>query len=110
VVLLRLGTKRPRTFLIGYIMNIEQLIKLHKCAINNRKDIQKSDTCGCFYCGNIFYSGDITEWTDNGETAICPHCGVDSVICNKKGYTVTQKDLDLLNKYYFYDTPIITRD
>ena len=67
-------------------MNIEQLIKLHKCAIYNKKDIQQSDTCGCFYCKNIFYAGDITEWTDNGETAICPHCGVDSVICNKKGY------------------------
>lgn len=91
-------------------MDIKQLVKLHKCATYNRKDIQQSDTCGCFYCKNIFYAGDITEWTDNGETAICPHCGVDSVICNKKEYTITPEDLDLLNRYYFCDTPIITKD
>ena len=91
-------------------MDIKKLVKLHKCATYNRKDIQQSDTCGCFYCKNIFYAGDITEWTDNGETAICPYCGVDSVICNKKDYIVTEEDLDLLNRYYFYDTPIITKD
>lgn len=91
-------------------MDIKQLIKLHKCAIYNRKDIQQSDTCGCFYCKNIFYAGDITEWTDNGETAICPHCGVDSVICNKKDYIVTEEDLNMLNRYYFHNTTIITKD
>jgi hypothetical protein len=82
-------------------MSLEELIKLHNCAINNKKDIDKSDTCGCFYCKKIFYSGDITEWTDEGQTAICPHCGVDSVICNKKNYEVTLEDLNVLNKYYF---------
>ena len=30
-------------------MSLEELIKLHSCAINNKKDIDKSDTCGCFY-------------------------------------------------------------
>ena len=42
-------------------MDIKELLKLHKCAIYNRKDIEKTDTCGCFYCKNIFYAGDITE-------------------------------------------------
>lgn len=91
------------------MMNIEQLIKLHKCAIHNRKDLKTSDMCGCFYCKEIFYPGDITEWTDNGETAICPKCGVDSVISNKKDYIVTPEDLESLNKYYFKDTPIIKK-
>ena len=91
-------------------MNIEEIIELHKYAIYNRKDIEKTDTCGCFYCKNIFYAGDITEWTDEGQTALCPHCGVDSVICNKEGYIVTPEDLEILNKYYFKDTPIITME
>ena len=95
--------------MIGYKMNIDKLIKLHKRATYNKKDIENTDICGCFYCKNIFYTGDITEWTDNGKTAICPHCGVDSVICNKKNYTVTPEDLNMLNKYYFYNTPIITK-
>lgn len=86
-------------------MNTEELIKLHKCAINNRQQIEVADTCGCFYCKNIFYAGDITEWCDNQQTAICPHCGVDSVIANP-----AQEDLEMLNKYYFSDTPIITKE
>ena len=90
-------------------MDTKELVKLHKCATYNRKDIQQSDTCGCFYCKNIFYAGDITECSDNGETAICPHCGVDSVSCNKKGYIVTEEDLESLNKHYFKDTPIIKK-
>ena len=90
-------------------MDIKELVKLHKCATNNRKDIETSDMCGCFYCKEIFYAGDVTEWTDDGNTAICPHCGVDSVICNKKDYVVTPEDLELLNKYYFKHTPIIKK-
>ena len=90
-------------------MNVKELIQLHKCAINNRQQIKVADTCGCFYCKQIFYAGDVTEWTDDGNTAICPHCGVDSVICNKKDYVVTPEDLELLNKYYFKDTPIIKK-
>lgn len=91
-------------------MNVEELIKLHKCATYNRKDLEVADACGCFYCKNIFYPGDITEWTDKGQTAICPKCGVDSVISNKKNYKVTKEDLEILNKYYFPDTPIITKE
>ena len=90
-------------------MNVKELIKLHKCAIENRQELEKTDKCGCFYCKQIFYAGDVTEWTDDGNTAICPHCGVDSVICNKKDYVVTPEDLELLNKYYFKDTPIIKK-
>lgn len=82
-------------------MNIEKLIKLHKYAIHNRKGIEKTDTCGCFHCKNIFYSGNITEWTDDGKTAICPYCGVDSIIYNKKDYIITSNDLEDLNRYYF---------
>lgn len=90
-------------------MNTKQLIKLHKCAIHNRKDLETSDMCGCFYCKEMFYPGDITEWTDDGETAICPKCGVDSVISNKKDYIVTPEDLKLLNKYYFKNTSMIKK-
>lgn len=48
-------------------MNVKELIKLHKCAINNRQQIKVADTCGCFYCKQIFYAGDVTEWTDDGN-------------------------------------------
>lgn len=85
----------------GGNMNIEELIKLHKCAINNRQQIEVADMCGCFYCKEMFYAGDVTEWTDNGQTAICPYCGVDSVICNTDDYKIIKEDLEKMNEYYF---------
>lgn len=82
-------------------MNIEQLIKLHKCGIYNREKIEHTDLCGCFYCKKTFQPNEIKQWTDEGQTAICPKCGVDSVIYNDSEYMITQEDLGILNKYYF---------
>jgi hypothetical protein len=52
---------------------------LHAMATRHRKDIEASSLVGCFYCLRIFPSSDIHEWTDSGETAICP-CGADAVL------------------------------
>ena len=35
----------------------------------NKNELEKTDICGCFYCKNIFYAGDITEWTVGPITA-----------------------------------------
>lgn len=86
-------------------MNVEELIKLYKCAIYNRKELEKANNCGCFYCKKLYNPKEIKEWCDNKQTAICPYCGIDSVIVNP-----TQEDLEMLNKYYFPDTPIITKE
>ncbi len=51
-----------------------------KIAFNNRKSLQASSQCGCYYCLTIFTPDKITEWTDEKQTAICPFCHVDSVI------------------------------
>lgn len=77
-------------------MNIEELIKKHKCAIENKQELEKADKCGCFYCNKIYTPKEIVNWTDNQQTAVCPYCGVDSVIANPN-----ENDLQMLNKYYF---------
>ena len=51
-----------------------------KFAMHNRKEIETTKKCGCFHCLAIFLPEKITEWTDDEDTAICPHCGVDSVL------------------------------
>jgi hypothetical protein len=48
--------------------------------IRNRQHIACSAECSCFYCFERYPSGLVTEYTDNGETAICPMCGIDAVI------------------------------
>lgn len=53
---------------------------IHRLSINHRDAVLESEKCGCFYCVTTFPTSEITDWTDNGRTAHCPKCGIDSVI------------------------------
>ena len=80
----------------------EMLEEIHKHSINNKKEIEQSDTCGCFYCKELFVPTEINEWiTDKSQTAVCPYCKVDSVIGNASGYEITKSLLDAMSKKYF---------
>jgi hypothetical protein len=81
---------------------------VHKHSIRNRSAIERSERCGCFYCRAIFAPGEITEWVDGGEadlqlgvTALCPRCGIDSVLPSGAGIEITPELLSELCKYYF---------
>lgn len=54
----------------------------HKKSIRNRTFIENSIAVGCFYCEKTFRPRLITEWTDDGKTAICPFCSMDSILAN----------------------------
>jgi hypothetical protein len=71
-----------------------------------------SDLCGCFYCLEIFDPDEIMDWieegpgkttdiTDNGQTALCPKCGIDSVIGSASGYPITSEFLQRMKDYWF---------
>jgi hypothetical protein len=49
-------------------------------ASQHRLEIEASDRCGCFSCFRIFAKADIKSWVDKEQTALCPHCGLDSVL------------------------------
>ena len=62
-----------------------KLVKLNRTAIRN------STECGCVYCMEIFDPQQVTEWCIDfdkakqqfcDDTALCPKCGIDSVIPN----------------------------
>jgi hypothetical protein len=58
---------------------------IHRFSKNHREAILSSKECGCFYCLRVFPPSEIDEWTDGddsgiGQTAICPKCGIDSVL------------------------------
>ena len=36
--------------------------------------------CGCFYCLHVYAATEVIDWIDDGETPLCPHCGVDAVM------------------------------
>ena len=56
------------------------LTRAHRNSMSNRTYMEASTRCGCFYCLSTFYAREIVEWTDAGETALCPTCGIDSVL------------------------------
>jgi NAD-dependent SIR2 family protein deacetylase len=36
--------------------------------------------CGCFHCLQVFEATTVVDWIDDGETPLCPICGVDAVM------------------------------
>lgn len=89
------------------------LERAHKRSIRHRSEIEASDLCGCFYCFAMFPPGEITDWIDwpddtpeededrYGQTALCPRCGIDSVIGSAAGYPLTHEVLRAMNVRWF---------
>lgn len=78
----------------------------HSHSANHRSEIENSAVCGCFYCLAIFKPSIIEEWVDedesgNGTTALCPMCGIDSVIGDASGYAITKDFLEVMHKNWF---------
>ena len=90
------GLKDERT---KYNMELETI---HKASSNNAPEISISDKCGCFYCERIFSADEITDYIqDTFGTALCPYCGIDSVLPDSGDYELTEDLLKRMNKYWF---------
>ena len=71
----------------------------HQFSISNKQSILSSKKCGCFFCKNIFESDLVSESyinDKNGETAICPFCGVDSLLPDSR----VELSLELLEEMH----------
>lgn len=88
-------------------MGEPEYIQAHKYCSKHRDHIKKSDLCGCFYCLETFKPSEIVKWTDEvggeGSTALCPKCGIDSVIGSASGFPITEKFLNLMKTHWFKD-------
>ncbi|SEK78469.1 hypothetical protein SAMN05661044_01139 [Olivibacter domesticus] len=74
----------------------------HKGSSSHKSEILGSKLCGCFYCQQRYLPSEINEWINdiNGETAICPKCGIDAVLSSE--YPIEDnKFLDEMNRYWF---------
>jgi hypothetical protein len=49
-------------------------------SLRNRDHMTAGTACGCFYCEAVFTADEIREWVDDELTALCPRCGIDSVL------------------------------
>ena len=76
-------------------------IKAHDHCNGNLDELRVSETAGCFYCCSIFPATEIEDWVDEGKCALCPKCGIDSVIGSASGYPITKEFLEKMYDYWF---------
>ena len=70
---------------------------ISKLSIRQRSILQRHELCGCYYCLKVYPSNEIKNWTDDGETALCVKCGIDTVLAG-----FTNKDhLKEIRDYFF---------
>ena len=84
---------------------IDALKAVYSHSIRNEESILKSDFCGCFHCISIFPVADVKSSAmmvekDGCKTAICPICGIDSVI-GDASVEITAELLEEMNEHYF---------
>lgn len=85
-------------------MIVNELKKMHDNSVHNETQIMASSVCGCFHCGRIFKPSQIKDFLKEKEgrrTAICPYCGIDSVIGSASGAEITSEFLkDMYNMWF----------
>jgi hypothetical protein len=74
----------------------------HEHSANHFDSILSSEICGCFYCLELFPPDQITEFIDYGQTALCPHCKIDSVIGSASGFPINSSFLSEMKGHWFY--------
>jgi hypothetical protein len=79
-------------------------IRAHRHSSFNREELLASELCGCFSCCTTFPPSKIQEWADRGsgigQTAVCPKCGIDSIIGSESGYPLTDEFLARMNQHW----------
>ena len=82
--------------------DLEKIIEAHKFSSNHRNELLKDERCGCFYCLKIFNPNQIWRFlADKNGTAMCPYCGIDSIIGESSGYPITREFLKKMEEYWF---------
>ncbi len=98
----------------SYVLVKGALNEIYKHSFDNKAEIERSQACYCIYCKEEFSSGEIKNWVVNGrqgkplrrnaipeETALCPKCGIDSVIGDASGYEMTPALIHAMHEFWF---------
>jgi len=98
----------------SYVIVKSALDSIHKHSFDNKAEIDRSEKCHCFYCEAEFSPSDIKEYVFHGrrgkplrmgakseETALCPRCGIDSVVGDASGYEMTPPLLHAMHEFWF---------
>ena len=81
-------------------------LRAYKHSAKHSTELLASELCGCFHCLRTFPPMFVTHWVDKddegvGQTALCPHCGMDAVLGSASGFAITQELLQEMNQHWF---------
>jgi len=76
-------------------------IRAHEHCRLHRVEVDSSSLCGCFYCFAMFFPSKISQWVDDGQTALCPKCEIDAVIGTASGFPITREFLTRMHEHWF---------
>lgn len=68
-----------------------------KKSINNMEDIKKFGMANCYFCFRVWITAEIFDTCDNGKTALCPRCDMDTLLAG----AWELEDLERLHTKYF---------
>lgn len=74
---------------------------IYQYSTRHKKSILESPYAGCFFCKTLVPTRDITEWVHEDQTAICPKCGVDSLLPDNQYFPITPELLQIMYEEYF---------
>ena len=82
----------------------DDVVRAHLHSSAHHAEVRASERCGCFYCLAAFAPDEIDRWiteADGRRTALCPACGIDSVLGSASGFPVTPEFLGRMNACWF---------
>lgn len=97
------------------------LLEAHRHAANHRAEIDASKVCGCFSCLQLFPPAEIIAWTGwddadlndlehvEGNTALCPRCGSETVIGDGSGIKIDMAFLGRMSEAWLQRTVVRPR-
>ena len=77
------------------------LNKLYAYSSHNKSLVDMSEKCYCFYCKGTFMRSEITKYTDNGETALCPKCNTASILPDSIDEAINENIISEMNEYWY---------
>jgi hypothetical protein len=85
-------------------MTDKDLALAYKHSAMNRVDVLRSASCACFHCLSTFAPSAIKHWIDTGQTAVCPSCGMDSVLGSASGFELDTGFLATMKGRWFAES------
>jgi hypothetical protein len=78
-----------------------RLKEAHKHSSRHRVELDESDLVGCFHCKETYSLTAVKEYVDENDTALCPVCGIDSVIGSASGFPLSAEFLEEMHQLWF---------